>query len=80
MRLFILCIALLASSAVALQLTHTPVSVFNPDGSVPYQFTYGVIRGMQAQTQFEGQCWSSAETFLSSLNSTRDELSVAYLP
>ena len=48
MKAFILCIALLACTATALKLNDNSVGVFNPDGSVPYQFTYGFVRGMQA--------------------------------
>ncbi len=56
------------------------MGTFNPDGPPAYLFTYGFIRGMQAQTQFEGQCWNSVEVFLVSIESTKEEFTVAYLP
>lgn len=82
MKFLILTLSLLliGASALSLQKQEEAVGTFNPDGSVPYQFMYGVIRGMQAQTQFEGQCWNTVEALLVSFNQTKDEIKIAYLP
>ena len=45
-----------------------------------YNFTYGFVRGMQANNMFQGACQSQIDTLTASLSVTAQEALTAFLP